>query len=1311
MDVNVEDQPDRQPTQENKKDQGPSKPATTGHLQEAPTTTNPPGRPTHARSPGLATEEDINLLVPPPQTKRRGGASSMVSKSSASSTKTTSTATGVGTSANTGDTESASPSLTPRAKRPSARRTSTTSTDSMDQSQGYGSTASSSSMGRGGGGPMRPMPPQPPQSDMHVRLTPITGRVSRAKKGVPVHVCEICKPHKTFTRAEHLRRHQLGHGTPQFQCPGCDRAFHRQDLLTRHQQKNEHGGDTASKSGSAQDSPHPSQAIISSRAARSSASSSVQPGQQIQPAGSAAASSPTVTEMSTPPVPGSSYTSGYEMPNDMSPIVSVINPEGHYRHQPRTAPPMPLHVVTQNLLVPGLHPPDFSEARDTSPWPSSASDSTYSTPVSEPGNRRLFRGTQTIHSQFPNTQGVVEPPNMDPMPMPPNMYVGHYTSNPQPEQPQHSYGAPMYSLSGMTSISYGSSDGTGNHQSGLSGVQLRQDGPNSSIRGSTPPSNTTTHTNGGLLAAQIAGPQHHSDPLIRYPYEKGLAAQIAGPQHHSDPLIRYPYEKDLRTQQSGLGNFDMFQNSIAYGGSGNASPTGDNGSHGRMMEGLDLEHPVCTMSMAGSGSMAIPLPSPINGAIPRYLETYWSRVHPTMPVVHRKSYERQPEGVLTCAMAAVATQFLEDKEDRTRGSQLHDYAWQEVKRIAKWDLQTKQAILLCEYFARFRGRNAVTSPSNMFRSLYERVSTLQSFTAPPSSSLSDHNGLWLFDPSAWSPTSSHSSSASSSCGSITPTTTAMSPYALRHLSSLQTAPPSWSGFSSPYPSSTTSSYGNTPISLSDSSSLVPDFSLQNHHLNPNASSSSPDARSRAQRSWSSLFAPVRYNPAPAAVSSLSFQLFSENTGQLYSQCLSNPQGLSLDNLDHTMVDSNEQNNLSLEAQWSNWIQAEAGHRLLTACFLVDGHMSIYQQLPRVVDYESDTSSIVERIRLFGRSQRLWEASSAEEWADILNSDPGVAEPQYVPEVEHLTAESIRMHTPVDQMVILGRCALQLPRRPSSRTTSVSENNTPAPDFGHRSQHLGVQASQINSNHQAHLQGGFPMLTQEQRLVEAESRITDLFGDSPIANTYLALHHTPLRDLLAVSGDSWLFSQKVLPANLFQDHQKRLLQWVMNKLAGFDPVKATVYASRAITLFLVRQPGSHGCGTDSAPWSSDLSDYWGLYVCSLICWAFCFHAQQQGQPRQRSSSGENSPASRGGNGLSMSNSDEDIISWLQMVGNPSTTLGDVSRLRRREAVGVVRLVRRKLESDCIGGRNRLYVDAVGVLERLEREQEGRNRKLF
>jgi hypothetical protein len=56
--------------------------------------------------------------------------------------------------------------------------------------QGYGHMASSSNV------PMRPMLPGAPGADVPVKLTPVTRKVSRAKKGVPVHVCDQCRPPK-----------------------------------------------------------------------------------------------------------------------------------------------------------------------------------------------------------------------------------------------------------------------------------------------------------------------------------------------------------------------------------------------------------------------------------------------------------------------------------------------------------------------------------------------------------------------------------------------------------------------------------------------------------------------------------------------------------------------------------------------------------------------------------------------------------------------------------------------------------------------------------------------------------------------------------------------------------------------------------------------------------------------------------------------------------------------------------------------------------------------------------------------------------
>jgi len=84
-----------------------------------------------------------------------------------------------------------------------SRRESTASSESMDFS-GY--------VGRGRGtssGPMRPMV-SPAMAEHPVRLTPITGRVSRAKKGVAVHTCEECRPPKvSVTILLDSRKHEV----------------------------------------------------------------------------------------------------------------------------------------------------------------------------------------------------------------------------------------------------------------------------------------------------------------------------------------------------------------------------------------------------------------------------------------------------------------------------------------------------------------------------------------------------------------------------------------------------------------------------------------------------------------------------------------------------------------------------------------------------------------------------------------------------------------------------------------------------------------------------------------------------------------------------------------------------------------------------------------------------------------------------------------------------------------------------------------------------------------------------------------------
>ena len=63
------------------------------------------------------------------------------------------------------------------------------------QSQGYSTSG------------MRQLAPGQNSNDaVPYKLTPVTGRVSRAKKGVPVHICEMCRPPKVRGHGNRLQR-------------------------------------------------------------------------------------------------------------------------------------------------------------------------------------------------------------------------------------------------------------------------------------------------------------------------------------------------------------------------------------------------------------------------------------------------------------------------------------------------------------------------------------------------------------------------------------------------------------------------------------------------------------------------------------------------------------------------------------------------------------------------------------------------------------------------------------------------------------------------------------------------------------------------------------------------------------------------------------------------------------------------------------------------------------------------------------------------------------------------------------------------
>ena len=81
------------------------------------------------------------------------------------------------------------------------RRRSSAAREAMDfqygnQTMGVGSSTQAS---LSGSPPQSSRGSEQPTPEVPVKYTPVTGRISRAKKGVPVHTCDICRPVKAST--------------------------------------------------------------------------------------------------------------------------------------------------------------------------------------------------------------------------------------------------------------------------------------------------------------------------------------------------------------------------------------------------------------------------------------------------------------------------------------------------------------------------------------------------------------------------------------------------------------------------------------------------------------------------------------------------------------------------------------------------------------------------------------------------------------------------------------------------------------------------------------------------------------------------------------------------------------------------------------------------------------------------------------------------------------------------------------------------------------------------------------------------------
>lgn len=239
---------------------------------------------------------------------------------------------------------------------------------------------------------------------------------------------------------------------------------------------------------------------------------------------------------------------------------------------------------------------------------------------------------------------------------------------------------------------------------------------------------------------------------------------------------------------------------------------------------------------------------------------------------------------------------------------------------------------------------------------------------------------------------------------------------------------------------------------------------------------------------------------------------------------------------------------------------------------------------------------------------------------------------------------------------------------------------------------------------------FPNAHQPSSPHPALATLATLLPASAQAQTYLALYHTPLHDLLAIAGDTWVFGRKVTPPSVYFSAQARLKVWSSSLAAA----AATQHACRLLSLALSQSYARPG--GEAVPRTSCISDYWALYACALICWAFGHKYQAA------TSSGSSSAVSRSSSSTAINRSmdldspstptDEGRLKALTYI-NSMLELSTEELLTgkasmRGETAGIVDVVRARLERDNAGGKCMLLVDAVLVLTRIK---EGGRARFF
>lgn len=339
--------------------------------------------------------------------------------------------------------------------------------------------------------------------------------------------------------------------------------------------------------------------------------------------------------------------------------------------------------------------------------------------------------------------------------------------------------------------------------------------------------------------------------------------------------------------------------------------------------------------------------------------------------------------------------------------------------------------------------------------------------------------------------------------------------------------------------------------------------------------------------------------------------------------------------------------------WREWIQYEVRQRLRAAYFIIDVHRHKYYEQRRCHPEVNSDNTLL----LLPCHDRLWNAKDASQWYDEILQSNCSAIPLSL--VEHMSAEEITSLTHFAQFLVV--CSLTTQLRPRDRK-------------------IMPEVAAIET----------PII----------SKLVNLFPNFQNAHAYLALHHTPLHELLALTGSTWVLGKKLTDQEEIDRIDPLIKHWT-NSLAA---AQATWHACHVLQLCL-SQP------IDSSIACMAVCEYWSIYTSTLICWAF---GHRTSLNRQRAAqtiptgSGNTAANTSRRSSCTMVEDDADDAKSQALVYVRAMLAVNADQMdhlflepMRGDTMPLLQAVRVRLDIEAIEGQGRcaMLTDACGVLDRL------------